>query len=164
MHLSALSSMAVLLRRAPSWAKTVLDVGSLDVNGTYRPMLEDVLHWQYTGLDIREGPNVDVVAPPFNYPFNDNCFDVVVSGSTLEHVERPWLVVPEMARILKPGGLLAILTHWSFPLHEYPKDCFRFMPDGLTVLFDEALCLVEYDIQIVSHQDITGSALKRILP
>src|SRR5262245_45744626 len=159
MHATALSDMEVLLSRAPRAAKTVLDVGARDVNGTYRPLCL-AYGWHYTGLDICDGPNVDAVPPPDAFPFDDNTFDVVISGSTMEHVEKPWLWIPELARVLKPGGLLAVLTHWSFPLHCYPVDTYRFMPDGMKVLFDEAGCLVEYEIAMVNEQDIVGSALK----
>jgi hypothetical protein len=34
----------------------------------------------------------------------------VISGSTMEHVARPWRWVPELVRILRPGGLLAIVA------------------------------------------------------
>ena len=37
---------------------TVLDVGSQDVNGTYKPLFAG---WEYKGLDICPGSNVDIV-------------------------------------------------------------------------------------------------------
>lgn len=41
-----------------------------------------------------------------NLPFANNHFDVVFSDAVLEHVENPWLVCGEMARVLKPGGIM----------------------------------------------------------
>ena len=38
---------------------SVLDVGSYDVNGTYRPLFP--AGWDYLGVDIEKGPNVDLV-------------------------------------------------------------------------------------------------------
>jgi hypothetical protein len=38
----------------------VLDVGSYDVNGSYRHLF-DKSKYHYTGLDMEEGPNVDIV-------------------------------------------------------------------------------------------------------
>lgn len=159
MHPDAIPAMERLLSRAPHDTQHVLDVGALDVNGTYRPLIES-RGWTYLGLDIVAGENVDIVAPPYQYPFSDGEFDVVTSGSTAEHVERPWLWFPELARVLRPGGLLAILTHWQFKPHRYPKDCWRFMPDGMQVLFDDTACLSEYYIKIVSKTDIVGSAIR----
>jgi SAM-dependent methyltransferase len=38
-------------------------------------------------------------------PFADRSFDVVLSGGLLEHFREPGLVISEMARVLRPGGL-----------------------------------------------------------
>lgn len=164
MHTEALEAMKdVLVRRGPRKADKpvrVLDVGAYDVNGTYRPLVE-WRGWNYTGLDVAAGPNVDVVAAdPYRFPFGDGEFDVVISGSTMEHVEAIWLWVPELARVLRPGGLLVIVTHWQFIEHRYPVDCWRIMPDGMRYLFDQTGCLDEYEIGIVSQWDIAGSAVK----
>ncbi len=114
---------------------SVLDVGSQDVNGTYRPLF-DQEGWIYTGLDMAEGPNVDI-APrdPYSWPMlQDQSFDVVISGQALEHVEFFWLTVQEMARVLKPGGLLCLVAPSSGYEHRYPVDCWRFYPDGMRAL------------------------------
>ena len=160
MHHEAMVAMRHLLRAYTASAARVLDVGSLDVNGSYRDLVER-RNWTYTGLDIADGRNVDVVAPPYSYPFDDNHFDVVMSGSTMEHVEQVWRWVPELARVLRPGGMLAIVTHWQFPEHRYPVDCWRIMPDGMRVLLDLCGCLERYDVAIVSEYDIAACAWKR---
>lgn len=161
MHPESYALMGEMLRRAKWPSAHVLDVGSFDVNGTFRPLIVE-RGWEYTGLDMVPGPNVDVVAMgPFEFPFEDSSFDVVISGSTLEHVTAFWKWLPELVRVLRPGGFLAIHTHWQFPLHRYPIDCWRVMPDGLQFLFDETGQLEQYQIQIANHMDIIGSAFKR---
>ena len=159
MHPQAYIEMRRLLERAPESTAHVLDVGSLDVNGNYRRMIEG-MGWDYLGLDIREGDNVDVVAPPYDYPFEDGEFDVVISGSTMEHVVKPWIWIRELARVTAPGGLVAILTHHTFKFHEYPVDTFRYFPDGMKSIFDEAGCLRDYHIEMVNDTDIVGSAIR----
>lgn len=160
MHTEALQAMTQLLERYGPQPASVLDVGSLDVNGTYRPLVES-RGWRYTGLDMQRGPNVDVVTPyPYSYPFPDDRFDVVISGSTMEHVEAIWLWVPELVRVLRPGGMLAIVTHWQFPEHRYPVDCWRIMPDGMRYLFNRTQELERYQIEIVSPYDIAATAWK----
>jgi len=115
-----------------------LDVGSLDVNGTYREIVAR-RGWRYTGLDIAAGPNVDVVAEDgYRYPFDDGAFDAVISGSTMEHVAEVWRWVPELARLVRPGGLLAIVAPHKCGEHRYPADYWRIMPQGMEYLLREA--------------------------
>ena len=138
----------------------VLDVGSYNVNGTFRPLVEN-RGWRYTGVDTMAGPNVDVVTVnPFLFPFDDGTFDVVISGSTMEHVTAIWEWLPELVRVLRPGGFLAIHTHWKFPEHRYPVDCWRIMPDGMRYLFDMTAKLRDYRIRMANDMDIIGSAWK----
>lgn len=41
-------------------------------------------------------------------PFDDESFDVVVSNQVFEHVFQPQLILPEIARVLRPGTFLAL--------------------------------------------------------
>ncbi|HEX5712640.1 MAG TPA: class I SAM-dependent methyltransferase, partial [Solirubrobacterales bacterium] len=50
------------------------------------------------------------VADMRKLPFGDDEFDLVVSFETIEHVEDPETVLDELARVLKPGGLLVVST------------------------------------------------------
>lgn len=160
MHKAAYELMNAMLSRYEGDGANVLDVGSYDVNGCYRPLIEG-RGWSYTGLDIEAGPNVDIVAKdPYNFPMDDNTYDILISGSTMEHVEATWKWIPELVRVLKPGGLLCITTHWSEREHRYPVDCWRIMPDGMRYIFNETGQLADYWIAIMSHTDIIGSARK----
>ncbi len=159
MHEASLNQMRHILSRWQGDAN-VLDVGSYDVNGTYRPLVEQ-RSWRYTGMDVEKGPNVDVVADdPYHFPFADDSFDIVISGSTMEHVQAIWLWVPELVRVLRPGGLLAIITHTNYPYHRYPVDCYRILPDGMSYLFDLTERLYKYDIRMYNDTDISGVAFK----
>ena len=161
MHTEAHAQMARLLDRVGVIGADVLDVGSLDINGNYRGLVEG-RGWLYTGLDVVAGNNVDVVAAdPYRYPLDDAGYDVVISGSTMEHVQAVWLWVPELVRVLRPGGTLVILTHTQWPFHPYPLDCWRIMPHGMSYLFDLTGQLEQYDIQMYNKNDISGMARKR---
>lgn len=108
-----------------------LDVGSLDVNGCVRSMFRD-----YVGVDMRPGPNVDVVANAHELPFPDESFDNVLCLEMLEHDEEFWTSIAEMKRVLKPGGTLVVTTRGiHFPRHDYPNDYYRFTGDALRCLF-----------------------------
>jgi SAM-dependent methyltransferase len=112
----------------------ILDVGSQDVNGTYKPLFK---RWNYKGLDIASGKNVDILAKS-NYDFGIyDLFDVVVSGNCMEHVEAPWLWIKEVERVTKRGGLVCIIVPFSIGEHRYPVDCWRILPDGFRYLMEE---------------------------
>jgi len=111
---------------------SVADVGSFDVNGTFRPFFR---HCQYEGLDVKKGPNVDRVVKPYDY--GDKQYDVVVSGNTMEHVQDLHTWAREVTRICKPGGLICITAPHTWAEHRYPVDCWRILPDGMKWLFRE---------------------------
>lgn len=123
---------------------SVADVGAYDVNGTFRSIF---INCKYTGLDIEPGPNVDLVVAP--YDFGNKQFDVVVSGSAMEHVQdlRRWAAA--CIAIMRPGGLLCVVVpHGTsgFTEHRHPVDCWRVWPDGIRWLFrdlDIFYCAVE---------------------
>lgn len=117
------------------------DIGAYNVNGCLRPLF-DTPRWTYQGLDTAAGPNVDVVLPTETDWNNiaDDAFDVIVTVSTLEHTRRPWRVVSEISRILRPGGIGCICAPYAWPFHEHPIDCWRIFPEGMrTVLVDAGL-------------------------
>lgn len=134
----------------------VLDVGSRDVNGSYRALVE-TRNWQYVGVDIREGPNVDIVVTEDKL-LTAGVYDAVISGSTIEHVFdlKQWIV--QVARLLKPEAWLLIYTHHAWPEHRHPVDCWRILPDGLRWLFDQAGRLTDYQIRMIDEHDLFGKA------
>ena len=86
--------------------KTVLDVGSMDINGNNRYLFEDC---EYTGLDIGHGRNVDIVCPVHVYTqIVDLTYNVVISGEMLEHDQYWKQSLNAMFKLVKPGGLLLI--------------------------------------------------------
>lgn len=113
----------------------VLDVGSMDVNGSYRQFFDDPA-WSYTGLDMEAGNGVDVVLPqPYDWSaVASGSFDVVISGQAFEHIEFPWVTILEVARVLRPGGLLCLIVPSGGYEHRYPVDCWRYYPDGIRAL------------------------------
>jgi SAM-dependent methyltransferase len=113
---------------------TVADLGSCDVNGSYRPLFTRP-GWRYPGVDLAPGSNVDcVLDSPYRLPFATGSLDVFVSGQAFEHVEFFWLTWLEMARVLKPGGLIFLIAPSRGPEHRYPVDCWRFYPDAYGAL------------------------------
>lgn len=70
-------------------------------------------------------------------------FDAVVSFQMLHNCERPWILLPELARLCTPGGFVAVVDSMYEKENRHPVDCGRTWPDGLRVLFEDAGLLSE---------------------
>jgi SAM-dependent methyltransferase len=92
---------------------------------------------EYLGADIEASVDVDIVADVhcLSESVGEEQFDVVISCSTFEHFKYPHRAAHEIMKVLRPGGLLFIQTHQTFPLHAYPHDYFRFSREALAGLF-----------------------------
>jgi len=113
-------------------ALTIVDLGSCDYNGSYRPIFAQK-PWCYIGADLTAGKNVDLVLrDPYHWrELKTESVDVLVSGQTFEHTEFFWETMLQIARVLKTHGLCCILAPSSGPEHRYSLDCWRVYPDGL---------------------------------
>jgi SAM-dependent methyltransferase len=113
----------------------VLDLGSQNIGGCYKQIF-DGEDWNYSGVDLAPGDNVDIVLRnPYQWEeIRSNSVDVLISGQTLEHAEYFWLTMMEIARVLKPGGLCCLVAPSSGYEHRYPVDCWRFYPDGMRAM------------------------------
>ena len=81
----------------------VLDIGSLDINGNTRRLLQQPYY--YTGLDLAKGNNVDIVCPAHLYDCGFQ-FDTIMSGECFEHDMYYEKSLKNLVRLLKPNGLL----------------------------------------------------------
>lgn len=157
MHLSSYQHMTDLVARHLDRGTPlrILDVGSYDVNGSYRQLFDGQQGWSYTGVDLSAGPGVDVVLEdPYRLPFESASFDLIVSGQAFEHVEFFWLTWMEMLRVLKPGGRIFLIAPSRGPEHRYPQDCWRFYPDGYRALAKFGHCeLLEVTTDWEPHED-----------
>lgn len=112
-------------------ALRVLEIGSMDVNGTLRSVVPPDRDVRYTGADLAAGPGVDVVIQHTGeLPFETASFDAVVSSSCLEHDPQFWTTVDEAVRVTKPGGFIYLSTPSNGQFHSHPLDCWRFYPDA----------------------------------
>lgn len=85
--------------------KRVLEVGSYNINGSIRSLFEVI---DYTGIDLGEGPGVDIVSDinDFDDPYG---YDVVISMEMLEHCKEWEKALLKMYKLTRSGGLF-ILT------------------------------------------------------
>lgn len=142
MHLSSYNAMRDFFDKYLSMDSRIeiLDVGSLAVKETsmtYRKLVSE--NWKYEGLDMVGGKNVDiVVGDTYSWNMGEGVYDVVISGQMLEHSKYPWLVMAEIARVVKTGGLICVIAPSSGYEHRFPIDCYRFYPDGMRALAELA--------------------------
>lgn len=91
--------------------KKCLEIGSS--TGMFQDMVED-----YAGTDI-----ADVLAPYYHkpyrtateagYPFDDASFDAIWTIAVYEHIPHLQQALLEIARLLKPGGLVLFAPAWQ---------------------------------------------------
>lgn len=144
MHKSSLKEMDQFFTKYPVKNKfyTILDIGSLSVHGhkTYRDLLNKHTDFScsYLGVDIIDGPNVDIVANPNDYLGSQliTRFDMIISGQTLEHVDNLFMFMQSLISVADPvkGCLICLIAPGSGPEHHKP-DYWRILPDGMQTLF-----------------------------
>jgi 2-polyprenyl-3-methyl-5-hydroxy-6-metoxy-1,4-benzoquinol methylase len=97
---------------------TLLDVGC----GSQARLLREIEPY------IGRGVGIDFKAPVFEtakltaisvtlddaLPFDDRSYDVVTMLAVLEHLQKPQMILREIARVLRPGGgLILTVPSWS---------------------------------------------------
>lgn len=107
--------------RLPAGAR-VLDVGA--GVGQYRPLFA---RCDYKAHDFGQEPQTVGHYTPLDYesdvldiPVADGSFDVILCTEVLEHVPEPTKAVQEMARILRPGGIMLLTAPLGCLLHQEP--------------------------------------------
>ena len=82
--------------------KSVLDVGSLDINGSNRYLFDNC---SYYGIDVGDGPNVDFVSKAHEFQAVDSSYDVIISTECFEHDMYYQLSLVSIIRMIKTDGL-----------------------------------------------------------
>jgi 2-polyprenyl-3-methyl-5-hydroxy-6-metoxy-1,4-benzoquinol methylase len=124
--------------------KRVIEVGSKNVNGSYRELLESYYPREYVGVDVADGPGVDFVcnAEDLLQSFQKESFDVLVSTEMLEHVRNWKLVISNFKNLVRSGGKIVITTRsYGFPYHGYPYDFWRYELEDFKEIFSD--CMIE---------------------
>jgi len=127
--------------------QTISEQTSLKINfgssGTNKP--------GFINVDIRSSVRPDVIHDlnVFPYPFADNSADEIELVHLLEHLDRPFLAMEELHRILKPGGRLYIaVPHFSrgFTHTEHSHGFDVSFPYYFTKRFPNQFYGVEYEL------------------
>jgi hypothetical protein len=84
----------------------VLEIGSLDINGSVRSLFDGLIadEGSYLGIDVQEGPGVDLVADASVYA-SDRKYDIVVCAEVFEHTAVWPKIVKNAHSLLLDGGM-----------------------------------------------------------
>lgn len=91
----------------------------------------------YVGLDIENALEYDTTIKPdftwdgFTMPFANESFNCAFGTEVLEHCPKPEIVLNEVFRVLKPGGVFFFTVPFLWNLHEVPFDEYRYTPYAL---------------------------------
>lgn len=127
MHESVLQFVAKHIGPSQIKGKSILEVGSANINGSVRPQLEAMDPSLYLGIDLALGPGVDVVTRVED--FTDGQFDLVISCEMLEHA-CDWRAAFRQMCHLTRDYLVLTCRGPGFPYHN-PPDYWRFTPSDL---------------------------------
>jgi len=114
----------------------------LDVGAGLAPFqrLCETLDLRVTRLDTQaRSADVHIIGDVQDMPeVADGSFATVLCIQVLEHVPDPCAALSEMARVLRPGGVLILSVPHLSLLHEVPDDYWRFTRYGLEHLLHNA--------------------------
>ena len=126
-----MSSTPTLLRRAEHEALqaltlsgTVLDLGG-EKGASYLSFIKG--SFTVTALNMAPAASPDIIhdlEQPL--PLPDASYDNVMLINVLEHIYEYRALLSEAARVLRPGGTIAIIVPFLFPIHPSPRDYWRF--------------------------------------
>ena len=111
----------------------ILELGVGYSGETCRELFEEK-GLRYYGTDLEKTPSVDVAA---NFEKSEDMeafsalapFGTVLVLNVLEHTFEPIRVLDNAVSLLRPGGCCAVLTPSVWPLHNYPMDTWRILPN-----------------------------------
>ena len=137
------------IKEADVKGKYVIEVGSSDINGSLRPIVESLGPASYIGIDLQAGPSVDQIckAEELISRFGTNKFDLLICTELLEHVMNWQKVIHNIKQVIKPNGLLVITTRSKgTAYHSHPFDFWRYEILDISKIFsDFNIDIVEKD-------------------
>jgi SAM-dependent methyltransferase len=122
----------------------VLEIGSKRYGGPpvffdYRTLFPSCT--PYLGVDMEAGEGVDLVLDMTSRfgavrdHLQNKSFNTVICMSVLEHVDDVFKFARNITALLNEGGAAVLSVPFSWGVHSYPADYWRFTPNAIRYLF-----------------------------
>ncbi len=143
----------------------ILEIGADSFPSHYSKIVNSSkINWDT--LDIGDGvseiPNHIISHFEYNYPIENETYNIIIAGQVMEHVKNIWKWVDELKRITKKNGYLIIISPISWPYHEAPVDCWRIYPEGMKALLEEKGLKIELNHFESLEKDLVPSYIPTI--
>jgi hypothetical protein len=119
-----------------------IEIGSKDYGNT-QDIKSLVNCADYVGVDMSSGKGVDIVVDmvddfeTINARLGGRRFNTAICMSVLEHVRNPFKMCSNISKLIELNGVVVISAPFSWRIHGYPSDYWRFTPEGLKILFPD---------------------------
>jgi len=121
----------------------VLEIGSLNINGTARSVFE-IAATSYLGVDMCAGPGVDLMCNAHDLDLGRQ-FDTVLCLEMLEHDTHPHRTIDVLHKHAARWLVISAAAN-GFREHKYPRDYWRFRPDAFRELFFTGFVIRRLDV------------------
>ncbi len=120
----------------------ILEVGSRDYGNTQN-FRELFANEQYLGIDMQAGKGVDQVLDladgfeSIDAALQGRRFKTIICMSVLEHCRDPFKMAQNIQSLMSENGVLLVSVPFSWEIHGFPDDYWRFTPSGVRTLFQQ---------------------------
>ncbi len=124
----------------------IIDFGGATVLADFFGCVRNIFKGKDYKVFDQGGPDVDIIGDIYDIDIPDNSIGTALCLNTIEHLAEPQKAIDEMARVLRPNGRIIITAPMSWGIHRYPKDYWRFLPDGMEYLLRDKFADVEIKV------------------
>jgi len=147
--------------------KTIIEIGSYNVNGSFKDILMKMKPLSYLGTDIKTGYYVDELYNVEEMITMECQFDIVVCTEVIEHTKDWRAAITNLMNLTKIGGMILLTSRSKgFGRHNFPADYWRYEIEDIEFIFSEweikHLCKDAFINPNNQFQDHFGFFLKAI--